>query len=160
MTTHTPKVLWFIAFAPMVPLLAAPDAPDFNREVRPILSNYCFKCHGPDDKARKSKLRLDVREEALKPAKSGDHAIVPGKVDESELVTRIFSKDDVNELLQQAAGFDLHPVGDLQFDATERPIFCAGKDYSFAWMARLSAVALCSRMDSFTCGVMMRWACR
>ncbi len=75
-------------------VLRAADAPDFNREVRPILSNYCFKCHGPDDKARKSKLRLDVREDALKPAKSGDCAIVPGKVDESQLVTRVFSKDE------------------------------------------------------------------
>src|SRR4030095_13992906 len=77
------------------------DGPDFNREVRPILSRYCFKCHGPDDKARKSKLRLDVREDAMKEAKSGAVAIVPGKPDESELCLRIFSadKEEVNGLL-------------------------------------------------------------
>src|SRR5437762_8883712 len=41
---------------------------DFNRDVRPILTENCYKCHGPDDSARKAKLRLDVRSEALKPA--------------------------------------------------------------------------------------------
>jgi hypothetical protein len=67
---------------------------DFQRDIRPIISDRCYKCHGPDEDKRKAKLRLDVREDALKPAKSGDRAIVPGKVDESELVTRIFSTDE------------------------------------------------------------------
>ena len=44
----------------------------FNDQVRPILARHCFKCHGPDDKARKAKLRLDVGDEAVKPAASGD----------------------------------------------------------------------------------------
>src|SRR6516164_440855 len=61
---------------------------DFTRDVRPILSRHCFKCHGPDDKARKAKLRLDVRAEAVR------KAIVPGKPDDSELVRRIFAADD------------------------------------------------------------------
>ncbi len=81
-------------------LLAAPcaraaEGPDvFNDRVRPILARHCFKCHGPDDKARKARLRLDVREQALKPAKSGKPAIVPGKPDQSELVRRIFADED------------------------------------------------------------------
>src|SRR5215204_1565883 len=77
---------------------AAEVAPDFVREVRPILSNYCFKCHGPDDKARKAELRLDLREAAIGEAESGARAIVPGKIEESELVARIFS-DDKEEVM-------------------------------------------------------------
>src|SRR5437763_5281759 len=73
---------------------AAAAAPDFTRDVRPILSQHCFKCHGPDDKARKSGLRLDLREAATKEAKSGAVAIVAGKPDASELVVRIFSNDE------------------------------------------------------------------
>jgi hypothetical protein len=56
----------------------------FGREVLPILSENCFKCHGPDEKARKAKLRLDIRDGALK-------VIEPGKSDESEIIRRIFS---------------------------------------------------------------------
>src|SRR5712691_1430982 len=66
---------------------------DFNREVRPILTENCFKCHGPDDGARKAKLRFDVRSEALKPAKSGAVPIVPGAPEKSELVARITASD-------------------------------------------------------------------
>lgn len=67
--------------------------PDFNTEVRPILSQHCFKCHGPDEPTRKGGLRLDVRDAAIKAAKSGAVALVPGKPAASELVTRIHSKD-------------------------------------------------------------------
>ena len=75
-------------------LSTAVEKVDFQRDVRPILSDRCFKCHGPDVEKRKAKLRLDVREEAVKPAKSGEHALVPGKPDASELVNRIFSSDE------------------------------------------------------------------
>ena len=66
---------------------------DFNRDVRPILSDTCFNCHGPDVANVKSNLRLDVRDLALKPAKSGAVAIVPGEPDESELIKRILTSD-------------------------------------------------------------------
>jgi hypothetical protein len=60
----------------------------FNRDVRPILSENCFACHGHDKNQRKAKLRLDVRDVALERG-----AIVPGKPDESKLVEHVFSTD-------------------------------------------------------------------
>ncbi len=74
-----------------VPAFAAEPRLEYNRDIRPLLSNNCFKCHGADGKERKAGLRLDVREEALKPAESGRKAIVPGKPDGSALVSRIFA---------------------------------------------------------------------
>jgi hypothetical protein len=72
-------------------------APDFEREVRPVLSDACFLCHGPDQATRKGKFRLDVKEEAFRAGKSGKTPIVPGKPDESELIARITTSnpDDV-----------------------------------------------------------------
>ncbi len=65
----------------------------FNRDIRPILADKCFKCHGPDAKQRKGKLRLDDERAAKGPAASGSAAIVPGKLDESELYERITAQD-------------------------------------------------------------------
>src|SRR5689334_11541745 len=64
----------------------------FNRDVRPILSENCFKCHGPDANARKKDLRLDVRENALR-NRGGYFAIAPGNAEESEVVLRIHQTD-------------------------------------------------------------------
>ena len=75
-----------------------PSTPDFNREVRPILADYCFKCHGPDDSARQAGLRLDQLEGALGKADSGLQAVVPGDAKESELVRRIYSEDDAERM--------------------------------------------------------------
>jgi hypothetical protein len=68
---------------------------DFNRDVRPILSDKCFSCHGPDEHGRKADLRLDIEKEAKS---EGLMAIVAGKPDESEMIYRIHS-DDEDELM-------------------------------------------------------------
>ena len=71
------------------------DAPvDFNRDVRPILSNRCLACHGPDDGQREAGLRLDDAASATSRLESGKIAIVPGKPQDSELLLRIHSSDD------------------------------------------------------------------
>ena len=71
----------------------APSRIQFNRDVRPILSEHCFSCHGPDVQKMKGGLRLDLRDAALGPAKSGKKAIVPGDAPGSELVHRLDSAD-------------------------------------------------------------------
>ncbi|MDB6175785.1 MAG: hypothetical protein JWL59_5096 [Chthoniobacteraceae bacterium] len=71
---------------------------EFNRDIRPILSENCFQCHGPDKNKRKAKLRLDVREDALKPAESGEIAIVPKVISKSALIDRIVSTDEDEQM--------------------------------------------------------------
>src|SRR5262245_31919501 len=66
---------------------------DFDKQIRPILSDKCYACHGPDEHKRKSGLRLDRKESAFRELKSGNKAVVAGKPEESSLIARINSTD-------------------------------------------------------------------
>ena len=90
-----PRGGWFartlIGF--VVLAVSAHGAPlEFNRDVRPILSENCFQCHGQDAAKREARLRLDERENATRD-RDGSAAIVPGKPDDSEVILRITSTD-------------------------------------------------------------------
>jgi hypothetical protein len=98
--------LSFVLLAWPLTASAQPVAPakiDFNRDVRPILSNNCFQCHGPDEKTRKAKLRLDTKE--------GAHAavVVPGKPEASELVKRLTIDDPDAAMPPAKSGKKLNP---------------------------------------------------
>jgi hypothetical protein len=75
------------------PLFKLPETIEFNRDIRPILSDNCYACHGPDKNKRKADLRLDTKEGLLGKA-SHTGVVVPRKPDESELWRRVSSKDD------------------------------------------------------------------
>jgi hypothetical protein len=82
--------------------VGAADTVLFNRDVRPILSDSCFHCHGPDEKTRKGGLRLDLRDEAFKEGKSGSIPLVPGKPDDSEVFVRIFLESGHDDAMPPA----------------------------------------------------------
>jgi hypothetical protein len=88
--THfvVPLVLLMLAHGLSKPAAAA----SFSRDILPLLSDTCFQCHGPDEKARKAKLRLDLKEGAFR-VTEGKAIIAPGKSADSELFKRLISQD-------------------------------------------------------------------
>jgi hypothetical protein len=106
-----------------------PPGIDYNRQIRPILSDRCYKCHGPDAAERKGGLRLDLRDAAMAPADSGERAIVPGKPDESELLKRIHA-DDADVQMPP-------PASNKKLTADEKDLLrrwiAAGADFQQHW---------------------------
>lgn len=86
----------------LVTPLGAADRVEFNRDIRPLLSDTCFQCHGPDKNKRKAKLRLDLEE-------SGKSVIVPGKPDQSELIRRLTATDEQERMPPMKSGRKLTP---------------------------------------------------
>ncbi|MCE9632514.1 MAG: PSD1 and planctomycete cytochrome C domain-containing protein [Planctomycetia bacterium] len=125
----------------------AEEKPDFNRDVRPILSDRCFSCHGPDQEDRQAGLRLDLREGATAVLESGGKAVVPGDPAASEVIARITSTDpDVvmppprlnkpitpaeAEILRRWIATGAEYRGHWAFERVERPTVPAVKD--MAW---------------------------
>lgn len=112
-------VLFSALFHALVLRAAEPQKLEFNRDIRPILSDHCFACHGPDKNKRKSGMRLDDPEQPFKAAKSGKTAIFPGDPSKSELIKRIFSKEDE----------DLMPPPEFH-----KPLSAAQKDLLKRWV--------------------------
>ncbi len=87
---------------------AAADTVDFHRDIRPILSNACFQCHGPDEKNRKADLRLDTKSGTFEDR--GDYfIIVPGKPEKSRLIQRITAPDPKKRMPPAKSGKKLSP---------------------------------------------------
>ena len=103
---------------------ASAAKPGYNRDIRPVLSENCFACHGPDKNQRKGKLRLDVREAALE-----KDAIVPGKPNESELVKRLYTTNADDAMPPPESHKTLTPH---QKELLERWI-AEGADYEPHW---------------------------
>lgn len=101
---------------------------DFQRDIRPILSDRCFSCHGPDEGGRDSDLRLDSAAEAYKDL-GGYSAIVPGDVDASELVALINSRDRKERMPPAKSGLELKPH---EIELLERWI-AEGAEYTPHW---------------------------
>ncbi len=119
---------WPFAPAPAAgatpPKTRNPAAVEYNRDIRPILSDHCFLCHGPDRNTRKAKLRLDLRDEALQHG-----AFVPGKPEVSELVKRVFSAD-ADEMMPPPAAHK--PLSTAQKEILQRWI-AEGAEYQPHW---------------------------
>src|SRR5262245_30871785 len=88
---------------------AAPQKVDFNHDIRPILAENCFACHGPDETKRKARLRLDLYDIAVHPARSGAVPIVPGSADKSEVLKRTTSQDEDERMPPIKTGKKLTP---------------------------------------------------
>src|SRR5581483_6586387 len=82
-------------------------AVSFNRDIRPIMADTCFRCHGPDKSSRMAGMRLDIRDEALKPTKSGVTPIVPGDPDHSAIIARVFAANPARIMPPKYAHKDL-----------------------------------------------------
>ncbi len=90
-------ILGLLAGWAAVPSTWAADAKlHYSRDIKPILSNNCFACHGPDEGNRKAKLRLDVREAAVAERRGGRHAVMPGDAGKSALIERINTTDELD----------------------------------------------------------------
>jgi len=89
---------------------AAPAKIDYNRDIRPILSENCYACHGPDEGKRKAGLRLDRKEVAFKKLKSDAIAIVPCDTTKSELISRLTTADEDDRMPPAKSGKALSAV--------------------------------------------------
>ncbi len=96
--------LAFTGAALTAPAEAAGSRVDYSRDIRPILSDTCYKCHGPDEGRRQAKMRLDTSEGALRELRAGKFPIAPGKSGESEVYRRITAQDPDDRMPPASSG--------------------------------------------------------
>src|ERR1035438_5062040 len=113
----------------LLTMAAGAEPVKFNRDIRPIMSDTCFRCHGPDKRARMAGMRLDRREEALKATPSGATPIVPGDPEKSAIVQRIFATDAARRMPPQYAE---KVLTDAQKDTVRRWV-AEGAAYEGHW---------------------------
>ena len=109
-------------------LIARAESIDFNRQILPILSDACFRCHGPDGAARKAKLRLDQREGIFR-TRDDLTVVTPGKPEASELIFRITSSDEDEVMPPPDAVRRLSPI---EIDLLRRWV-AGGADWNKHW---------------------------
>ncbi len=120
---HRDYARWTGGWVVLTCVAVAEPAPDFNRDVRPILSNHCFHCHGPDAGSREAGLRFDV------PEPDGGFAFVPGRVDQSEAFKRIASTDPDEQMPPPHVN---KPLSAAQVAVLQRWV-AAGAPYQAHW---------------------------
>ena len=108
-----PNSNWWLGLVGSLLLLAGParaeEPIEFNRDIRPLLADNCFACHGPDEAKREAELRLDRRDSALAELPTGSRAIVPSDSEASELVARVRSEDPDLRMPPADSGKSLTP---------------------------------------------------
>jgi mono/diheme cytochrome c family protein len=118
----------FILLALLATSVAAEDKLTFNRDIRPILSDKCFACHGPNADSREAELRLDVRASAIAD-RAGVRAIVAGDAKASELIQRVLADDEDERMPPAETGKHLEPSE----IATIRKWIEQGAEYQQHW---------------------------
>ena len=108
---------------------AGKDKIDFNSQIRPILSAHCFHCHGPDEKSRKAKLRLDLREEAVR-ERDELFPIKPGDLKKSEMIRRISLPKDSDDVMPPSEADN--PLKSAQIELLKKWVQ-QGAPYSVHW---------------------------
>ena len=123
------RFLMTLCFLVCGTLVRSADRVDFNRDIRPILSENCLSCHGPDSHKREAGLRLDMNDQSMWKGESGEIAIVPGSPDKSEMVHRITSTDAAVLMPPPTSGKKLTPK---QIETLQQWI-AEGAEYKGHW---------------------------
>jgi hypothetical protein len=149
-SSHSNAVLFFGALtgllfvsyscsSPLTPVVelayeSLPEYVDYNFHIKPILSDRCYTCHGPDAQTRKAGLRLDIESEAFKKLESGNHAFFEGSISKSESIHRLLSNDA--ELMMPP------PNSELSVTAREIAMIAKWIDQGANWKEHWSYLAL------------------